>query len=465
MRKYLYIVLSLIVLFVCSCKQNSDSVGWGVLDESESIVVGKDTFPFGSSMVVFDSILSAPDSLLLGEIQTDYGTVRGEILTQLACPEGFRLPDNSEVDSVFLFLSYGSWAGDGNSALSVDVYEMDRRTLSMYKVYNTNPDVSEYCSLEDSTRLLANHRLVVASDKLDSVANSSGTYIPVVRCRLNDSFARRLNAIRSFDSQDDFNKQLKGLYIKTSFGGSTMLNVTDIALGVYYHHTYKKTGSLQDTTVVDFKGFYANSEVRTINRFVSYGADRLLAFLQQDDPEHNYIISPAGVYTRVSLPMVEMASKIANSLIRNSGDTLRPYINLAQLRFEVDNVATTTGGVDSWLQPSPYMLLIREQSKDRFFRNRELPSDTCAILGALTSGLDSVGNTIYYYSYDLSTLLTLQLRQSILEDTLRMVLVPVSVGLSSSSAITSVKQSQTLSATQISSPQSGTRFKVVYSGF
>ena len=82
---------------------------------------------------------------------------------------------------------------------------------------------------------------------------------------------------------------------------------------------------------------------------------------------------------------------------------------------------------NDWLQPADYMLLIKEESVDRFFRKKELPADTVAILSSLTTGTDSLGNTIYYYTYDLNTLLTNQIRQEMNPDTMNMMLVHVTV--------------------------------------
>ena len=115
------------------------------------------------------------------------------------------------------------------------------------------------------------------------------------------------------------------------------------------------------------------------------------------------------------------------------------------------------------------MLLIREESMQRFFANRELPSDTCALLGQLTQGTDSVGETIYYYSYDMSEFLTNQLRNKSDDSTLNMLLVPVTVEnnatVYSTVAVSSVRQQQTMSATKIRSAKNGMKFELVYSGF
>ena len=106
---------------------------------------------------------------------------------------------------------------------------------------------------------------------------------------------------------------------------------------------------------------------------------------------------------------------------------------------------------------------------ERFFKNKELPTDTCALLASLTEGVDSIGNQIFYYSYDLSDFLTNQLRQTSNDSTLNMMLVPVTVGTtltsSSTTTVSSVLQQQTMSATKIRSAKNGMKLEIVYSGF
>lgn len=367
---------------------------------------------------------------------------------------------------------YSSWVGDGHSPLAINAYQMDKGTFHYAGIYPTNLPIENYCSKSKS--ILQNHRIVVATEKLDSVANEYGKYVPMLRVRLDDTFMNEFWQIQSFDSQEDFNKQFGGLFIETSFGSSTVLNISDVALGVFYHFTYSKAG--KDTTVNDMKAFYANSEIRTVNHLEYQGKTEWINKLKNDSNTYNYIVSPAGVYTRLVFPMEQIATMIESSI----NDTLedgtiipkQPYVNKAQVRVEVENVYTDIEANkkrNDWLQPSDYMLLIREQSMERFFKNKELPTDTCALLGSLTQGIDSVGNTIYYYTYDLSDFLHNQLRQDSLDTELRMMLVPVSVSTSTSSSattsISAVKQKQTISATKIKSAQNGMNLKLVYSGF
>jgi hypothetical protein len=139
------------------------------------------------------------------------------------------------------------------------------------------------------------------------------------------------------------------------------------------------------------------------------------------------------------------------------------------VRVSVQNKNNDTGA-DALLQPAEYMLLIKEESMKRFFLFKELPSDTCAILGQFITSYDAKGKAIYYYSYDLSQLLTNQLRKPGDQEFLNMLLVPVSVERTLSTTtttgtITGVRQQQTVSATKILSAENGMKFEIVYSGF
>ena len=481
-KRIVFIVfLAAIMGLWTGCKDDVATTGQSVLDADDKIFVLADTFTISSVVDSCDAIISQADSFLLGEIETDYGTLRASILTQLACPEGYSYPADfavDSVDSICLFMYYSSWEGDPNSPIAVNAYLMDKQTFQYSGTYPTDLNIGDYCSREKS--ILTNHRIVIASEKLDSIQNNDGTYSPMVRMRVNDDFMQEFASIRSFTDQKTFNEAFKGLLIETSFGSSTILNISDIALGVYYRFGYNKAG--RDTVVHDFKAFYANSEVRTVNHLYYEDKKELVEKLQNDSDTYNYIIAPACVYTRLQFPLKE----IADTIIQNmrdplTGDTVKwPYVNKAEVRVSVENKftgSTSDKTYNDWIQPASNMLLIREESLERFFLNKELPSDTCALLGTLTQGVDSVGDAIYYYSYDMSDFLTDRLhkilREKLYEEnnnpTLNMLLVPVTIGTStvsnSATAVTSVRQQQTVSATKILSAKNGMKLEIVYSGF
>ncbi len=475
-KAILLFVLAVIACCWTACKDDVASAGQAVLDEDDAVIVLVDTFPLTSTIDSCDAIISQADSFLLGELETDYGLLRGSILTQLACPTGYRYPEGAEVDSICLFMYYSSWVGDKNAPLAINAYMMDKNTFSYTGVYPTDLNIDEYCSRKST--ILANYSIVVASEKLDSVMNEDGVYIPMLRMRVNDDFQKHFWSMQSFTTQDDFNKAFNGLLIESSFGSSTMLNITDIALGVYYHFTYQRTNgeTVTDTTVHDMKAFYANSEVRTVNHLSYPDKKEWIDKLKNDSDTYNYIIAPAGAYTRVTFPMATISESILEHMIEEKDGleilTKQPYVNKAEVRITVTNKYNGSEADktrNEWLQPAPYMLFIREESMKRFFANRELPNDTCALLSPLVQGTDAEGNSIYYYSFDMSDFLTNQLRKSFNDTDLNMLMVPVSVSAGtagvSESSYSAVRQMQSMSATQIKSAKNGLKFEIVYSGF
>lgn len=468
-KNILYVFICLTALVWSSCSTDSATAGSGVLEGSDKVIVGSETFPLTSNLRQGEYIYTTPDSFLIGECETMFGSLHADLLTQLACPEGFRYPETAEVDSVCLFVYYTSYHGDGHTPLSLNIYEMDGEVMSYTGAYSSGDELSRFCSKQKM--LLGQPRIIVADSPTDSIYNDrTQAYVPFVRFRLTDDFAQRFFQANDFSSQEAFNQLFKGLYITSEFGGATVLHISDINLAVYYHFTYQQLYDDSIRTERDVKGFYVNTEVRQINRYELINP-QMDALVNTAD-SINYIVSPGYIFTSLNIPMQTMSDSILAAI----GDK-RAYVNQAKIEVEVLNYfdgKEKDQTRDDWAQPSQHMLLVKESSLDRFFRKKELPSDTCAILGTLTYSKDSLDALHYYYSYDLSTLLTKQLRNTTeqLPDTLRMVLVPVDVTTaatsSSNSSITAIKHKQTVSATAIHSASNANkpmRLEVVYSGF
>ena len=69
-----------------------ENAGSSILAEKDEIKVKADTFGVRSSLDSCAAITLTPDSFLLGECDTHFGTMKADILTQLACPEGYKYP-------------------------------------------------------------------------------------------------------------------------------------------------------------------------------------------------------------------------------------------------------------------------------------------------------------------------------------------------------------------------------------
>lgn len=465
----LIVLLLLVLSILVGCKENNSiSAGASTLPDDD-IRVMSDTFAVTSQLDSCLAISLTPDSFLLGECETHFGTIKADILAQLACPEGFVYPGNETavVDSVCLYLYYKNWYGDSHAPLGIAVYEMDQQSLQENASYQSNILLSDYCSLVDSTCITTDSKIIIPCTPTDSSYSSeTETFIPTIRIKLSDEFAQRFFRIKDFSSQKAFNQLFKGLYICTDFGASSVLYVNDITMTVFYHFT-KQRPQMSDTIIHDTRAFYANEEVRQVNRYTYPNRKAILeTYAQVTDT--NYIVSPANIYTELTVRMDSIYNRI-NSQI---GDTAayRVYVNKADLTVDVLYSDSVTGRPrDNWDQPASYMMLIQKEKMDSFFSKNKVPSDSVAIVTALTATTDSLSNVTYQYKYDLSDMLTHQIRSHQQVEELTFVLVPVAVTTNSSTgAVVSVKPLQTISATCIRSannPLTPMDIELVYAGF
>ncbi len=438
----------LFVLFVFGACSHDEQTGMSVLNTDDQILVGTDTFKVSSYMVEVMNIPSDPDSLLLGEADSQLGTVHADFITQLTCPEGFVFPKNAVLDSAVMLMYYKNWYGDGHSPMSITAYLLDKQTLGFDSIYYTDINPTDFCSMEDSTLAVVQPRVITAYAPKDSVSTAT-VKSSIVRFRLSDNVVKRLFNNGSFVSQEQFNQAFKGLYVTTDFGSSTILYISALSVTLYYHFDYTLDG--KDTTSTDNLVFYATDEVRVVNRIKHIHADNFIDMLLEDS-SLSYVASPANVYTIINLPMADVVKSVKDSLLKGK----RPYVNSARVKLYATNYVSSVdrSDVSQWAQPPANMLLIAEDKVDDFFTSRSLPNDSSAILSSLYTEVDSLDIKRAYYSYNISTVLTRALRSANPADELNMVLIPVAIetqtsASTGSTSVMSVRPLQTITTTII----------------
>jgi len=459
MKSYPIILVILFSLCVFSCKDNLTDIGTGIQPISDRIQIATDTFHLMSENVTVSSIISKPDSFLLGTYSNSkFGSTYAEILAQLNCPVGFIFPPTAVADSASIVLGFYTSFGYKKSPMRVNIYEMNKKTFDYSGIYHTDINPTEYVDKSSSNFLSS--RIFKADDAKTLKSDSNSIKFP-----LSAEFVQRFFKNTDFSSTANFLNDFKGLYITTDYGSASLLNVSSIYIDYYYHHTYQATkinGGDSLVTVNTFKVFIANPEVRQVNRIVH--PDQ--ATVPVPDAGVNYIASPSAWDTRVGIPLNKIQQRINDSI-----QSKRPNLNSAVIKVEATNIA-----VDTTKAPTTnYMLLIKESAYENFFKNNELPSDTCAILAAHKVSLVANTTDVYedYYSFDCARLIAneLKIAQTKKEapaDWLNMRLVPVQVAFNSSSAVTSVKQDNLMSAVSIRSAKntdSPLRLKMIFSGF
>lgn len=471
--KHICILAFALITLPClltGCKDDTQELGQSLLGEEEDIIVRADSFHLESNLDTCANIISNPDSFLIGEMVSEYGDLTADLLTQFACPLDYQYPTGCKMDSVCLVLYYTSWTGDGNTPLSIRAYEMDKATLQYSQTYYSDIKISDYCSATTlSHEIMDTPPVIVPTSPIDSG-------ISIARFKMTQEFADKFFAIKDFSSQKAFCNAFKGLYITPTFGNACVLNMSTVAIFVYYHfersYTDPTTGVAHKDTIYDAKGFYANTEVRQVNRFLYKNKKQLLANLSAIDSV-DHIIAPAGIYTTIAFPF----KRINDAIKKNYWSSYnKAYVNKAALVVRVDyDISKPEAQKTSkdWMKPAPNMLLVRDTllKNNEFFRNKDVQLTTYdAILSKLYIGKDEKGYSYYYYSFDLSELLTYKLRNKVQDDVLKMTMVPVDLeyASSTSSNISAIQQTQTTSATIINSPKHSTKpltLEVVYSIF
>lgn len=458
MKSYPVLLLFLLSLFVYSCSDSLSDIGSGIQPASDQIALGKGVFHLTTENVFVESISSRPDSFLLGSLKdSKFGSLQADILAQVNCPEGFKFPKGSVADSASVLMRYTTWFGSKYSPMDVNIYEMNKGTFSYSTPYLTNLNPEDYCDRS----IKIGERIFSAKD-----AGKVRTDTTAIRFKLTDAFVKRFFDDSYFASTTKFLDHFKGIYITSNYGSSSLLNISQIDLRYYYHYTYQTkdmNGKDSTATVKSYIVFPANSEVRQVNLF-KHDADYRASVVIPDSV--NYISSPANIQARVNIPMHQIQHKLDSAV---NGKKLT--INSAIMRVEVTNTEE-----DTVLHPVvSHMLLVRESAKDRFFKNKELPSDTCAIRGDYTT--EEIGTTgVYkhYYSFNIATLLATQIKKygSAVAEYIPMRLVPVKIKTTTSTSGTasyvSVKEDYLMSAVTIRSGKntySPMRINVVYSGF
>ena len=454
--KCIFLVSFFVILF-SSCGDDLSEIAINIQPSKDLISVYTDTFHLSSQNVFVDYIYSRPDSFLLGTFYDQkYGITQADILAQVNCPVGFTYPEGSVPDSANIVLRYLTWFGDNYSPVEINIYQMNKATFSYSQPYPSNIDPADYT---DKTIHLGK-RIVTAKD-----ASGSKIDTMMIRFKLSDDFVRWFYpSSNKYTSQQEFLEKFKGIYITPNFGTATMFYIDQIDLYYYYHYTYvrKALDGITDSTVTvnNVITFPANEEVRQVNRFMHPNREQII----KQREEVNYISSPANVFTKINIPLKKIKQKLDNNI-----NDKYLSINSAVLQVDATEVEDTT-----LAQPLvKYLLLIKESAMDRFFKNNELPSDTCSILATYSATKNNDNTYNYYYTFNLASLLTNELKTAgtnaaELPDQLSFLLVPVRIKYNSSGAVTEVKHQFLMSAVTICSGKHSSKpmkMNLVYSGF
>lgn len=388
---YKVLVIVFVALFTISCSDGLEQIGFTIQPGKDRLSVGIDTLQLQASTIQVDSIFSKTQYPILGEY-TDpvFGSIRSEYIGEFYFAEGTGFPTDASIDSVRVQLAYTTMMGDSLSPMGLSVYEVTKSLKGMSNYSHIDP--SEYA---DMSAPLGTQTFTGKNSTYRTETSSSGTSVTVyeINVMLPRSIGEKfLDEYKKEDhgklkNVDTFREFFPGLYFKTTFGKSTILNISLTSLLVHYQYLDKEGSSTnQDTIRTSAMRLNITPEVTQINHIQNKNDQLLL-----EDSEYSYVKSPAGVITKISFPLSD--PEIHDRLKSQA-------LNLANLTVYAMPEADEETLVK--LAPPNYLLLVNKDSLDGFFEKKRLPDNITSFLSS-ASGFDT---STYSYNFgNISTML------------------------------------------------------------
>ncbi len=366
---YRIIVVAVAALFAVSCSEALDPIGFTIQPDQDRLAIGIDTLELQARTVQIDSIFSKTQYPVLGEY-TDpiFGTIKSEYIGEFYISEGTQFHDGAIIDSVRVQLAYTTMMGDSLSPMGLSVYEVTKSLKGISNYSHVDPT-----GYVDMSAPLGAQIFTGKNSTYRTETTSSGTSVKVyeINVMLPKALGEKFLAEYEKDGHgqlvnvDEFRKFFPGLYFTTTFGKSTILNVSLTSLLVHYNYLDKGGSSTNtDTTRTSTMWLNITPEVTQINHIQNKNEQLL-----EENSDYTYVKSPAGVMTEITFPLSEMDEKLKSHAL-----------NLANLTVyampEPDEDAMVK------LSPPDYLLLVNRDSLAGFFETRRLEDRVTSFLSA-----------------------------------------------------------------------------------
>ncbi len=350
------IFLSVITTLIsfAACDDNTDAIGSSVIPENDTISITTKTFEATTkSFVAKDSILANTNRVYLGRYtDPEANTIlTSDFIAQFNCVENYGFPSNLAGDSILkieLKLFYDSFYGDSLNTMQCEVYELDN-TLQEGVPYYTNIDPQEF--YDKDKKPLASHTYCATDITIPDSMKLNDDYTPSVTITLPKEIGNRfINKYFEVDENGDsigkanfanseefINNVFKGVYVKSTQGDGTVINISMARLNVHFQFYTIGTSGKLDSLTNGIATFSSTREVLQANKFSNktsdeHSNDSFEEFINRQT-EHTYLKTPAGVFTEVTLPIKEITEdcdtlnsvKIAFTRYNDNSEYNKPY--------------------------------------------------------------------------------------------------------------------------------------------
>ncbi len=415
MKKITYVWAALTALLLFSCDDNTGSLGLDIFPDSDKDIKGNiTTFDVSTRSEFSGAVFAKTNMGYVGKFTDPYfGYYEAGFLAQLNCTDSLTFPSvydpvtNREGDMVEdkayateLILEYdktGGYFGDSLTACRMSVYQLNQ-DLDKQHAYYTDIIPENYYDANDPNSLLGRKAYSAVDLSFSDSVRASSTYYPYVRVGLPEELGQQiLDESRQCEQNgtnfaDRFKEIFKGIYVKSDYGDGTVLYIKRIEMNVAYKAYYKDSlnniikkkyevddkGNLVDSTYYSTRTFAATKEIIQANQFKN---EDLKIKERQEETQWTYLKTPAGIYTQATLPLKEFEEQL-------SQDT----INAVKMVFNHYTQQNDYNKYQYSISAPTYVLLIREQEKDAFFKENKLNDNQVSFLAQRSSNSYTFNN-------------------------------------------------------------------------
>ncbi|GAB6012605.1 DUF4270 domain-containing protein [Viscerimonas tarda] len=330
-------VLVLTAVFAVSCDDDVNSIGGDIQPGSDEILIITDTVNVSARTILMNDIYARSTSAILGKYEDPlFGTIKSEYLFEFKGADNLIFGNINirkenlfiDVDSVQLAVTFLEYTGDSLAPMGVSAYEL---TSPLKRDFYTNVDPRSYCNM---TKPLGQKTYTIDQSKLYTSISTGESFRTLtidvdtligrkfVNEYLKDYGTAAQAKFDTFSNTDKLRQFFPGVYMASTFGSGSLINVNISALNIYYTYNYPAGNhdGTADTIMHDVFRLVVTPEVIQLNSIQNSfpNPNPLLT-----DPDAVYLKTPAGVCTEVQFPLQDIVRKMdalgSEKVIVNSG--------------------------------------------------------------------------------------------------------------------------------------------------
>lgn len=418
-------IITLLAFFAAftACEEETTSIGSAIASGEVEITIDTFYFNLNGKPIELESFDSKTGNLMIGNIQVkDYGNLNCSFVTRLMCAANLQVDDSlffsERVDSCKLVLGAerDEIIGDSLAPQRLAVYTLTKQLPSDI---NNNFDPSGFYNPASP--------LASRSYTLSQIWNKDSSFYKesYVELTLNlpVEFGKKIfdeykNNPEVFQwPQTMAEKFLPGIFVKSTFGKGSVANINALYVAIFYHSLADKTTINDTDTIVEqihvnhvVYPFTVSPEVVSSNNILYEPSD----YIKEKNAEKDgqvVITTPGGYIASFDFP--------AQTLIDRYKEK---EIHLSTVNELLLFIPASKYSIDSGISVAQNLLMVKKSEYEEFFAKNKTPDNISSFTGVYDPDKGR-----YYFTTLRSYFLELLKKDSITQEDVEFVLVPVEI--------------------------------------